>query len=92
MLGRAAYDGGLGTAAPGVLLHFFIAFGILTTYVLASRWWPALARHPFLYGPLYGILVYDMMKLVVVPLSAAVIGPKSWPHRRPTAFSGRRPA
>lgn len=79
VLGRAAYDGGLGTAAFGVLLHFFIAFGIVTTYVLVSRRFPALARRPFLYGPLYGLVVYAVMNLVVVPLSAAVVGQKSWP-------------
>jgi hypothetical protein len=79
VLGRAAYDGGLGTAALGVLLHFFIAFGIVTTYVLASRRWPTLARRPFIYGPLYGILVYGVMNLIVVPLSAAVVGSKTLP-------------
>jgi hypothetical protein len=79
LLGRAAYDGGFGTAALGVLLHFFIAFGIVTTYVLASRQWPALARRPFVYGPLYGILVYGVMNLIVVPLSAAVVGSKTLP-------------
>jgi hypothetical protein len=79
LLGRAAYDGGFGTAALGVLLHFFIAFGIVTTYVLASRRWPTLARRPFIYGPLYGILVYGVMNLIVVPLSAAVVGSKTLP-------------
>ena len=79
VLGSAAYDGGTGTAALGVLLHFFIAFGIVTTYVLASRRWPALVRRPFAYGPLYGLVVYAVMNLVVVPLSAAVVGSKSWP-------------
>jgi hypothetical protein len=79
LLGRTAYDGGVGTAALGVVLHFFIAFGIVTTYVLASRGWPALARRPFLYGPLYGILVYGVINVIVVPLSAAVVGSKTWP-------------
>lgn len=79
LLGRAAYQGGLGTAALGLVLHFFIATSIVTAYVLASRAWPALARRPFLHGPLYGILVYGVMNLVVVPLSAAAVGSKTWP-------------
>lgn len=79
VLGRLAYQGGLGTATLGLVLHFFIAFSIVTTYVLASRRLTALARRPFVYGPLYGILVYGVMNLVVVPLSAAAVGPKTWP-------------
>ncbi|MGH7570572.1 MAG: hypothetical protein ACREMK_01865 [Gemmatimonadota bacterium] len=79
LLGRAAYEGGAGTAALGVLLHFFIAFGIVTTYFVASRRLPILARRPFLFGPLYGLLVYAVMNVVVVPLSAVVVGTKTWP-------------
>lgn len=79
VLGRQAYQGSLGTAAFGLVLHFFIAYSIVTTYVLASRPLTALARRPFVYGPLYGILVYGVMNLLVVPLSAAAVGPKTWP-------------
>ena len=31
---------------------------------------PELARHPFRFGPLYGIVVYSVMQAIVVPLSA----------------------
>lgn len=79
VLGRAAYEGGPGTATLGLVLHFFIATSIVTTYVLASRRWPALARRPFIYGPIYGVLVYGVMNLLVVPLSAAAVGSKTWP-------------
>src|SRR5262249_49755878 len=64
-----AIQGGWPTAALGLFLHYFIAFGIVTTYVGVSRLVPALARRPFLFGPLYGIAVYLVMNLVVVPLS-----------------------
>ena len=71
-LGRAAaFRGGLGTAALGVALHFFIAFGIVTIYWLASRRLSVLVRRPFVCGPLYGLGVYAFMNYVVVPLSAA---------------------
>lgn len=79
LLGRTAYEGGAGTAVLGIALHFFIAFAIVTTYVLASRRIHAIARRPFVYGPLYGLLVYAVMNLVVVPLSAAVVDSKTWP-------------
>lgn len=79
LLGGAAYEGGVATAALGVGLHFLIAFAIVTTYLVASRRFPALARRPLLFGPLYGLAVYAVMNLVVVPLSAAVVGSKTWP-------------
>jgi hypothetical protein len=74
LLGRASFQGGIPTAALGLLLHFFIAFMIVLTYWLASRRMPSLARHPLLYGPLYGLAVYAVMNFVVVPLSAANSG------------------
>jgi hypothetical protein len=77
LLGRAAYEGGAATAALGLGLHFFIAFGIVAVYVLASRWLPVLARRPWVYGLLYGLLVYAVMNYVVVPLSAASLRPPS---------------
>ena len=75
LLGRAAFDGGLPTAMLGGLLHFFIAFAIVTVYYLASQWLPRLSHHPLRYGLLYGLLVYGIMTWVVVPLSAAASGP-----------------
>ncbi len=74
VLGRAAYQGGVRTAALGLLLHFVIAFGVVATYFVASRLVPALNRRPWLYGVLYGLVVYAVMNLVVVPLSAAALG------------------
>lgn len=79
VLGRPAFAGGLGTAALGVTLHFFIAFAIVATYLAASRRIPILVRRPIACGILYGIGVYLMMNLVVVPLSAAATGLPSWP-------------
>lgn len=58
----------------GALLHFFIAFIIVTVYYLASRWWPHLEQRPLIDGPLYGLIVYATMNLIVIPLSAAASG------------------
>jgi len=71
LLGRAAFQGGLVTAALGVLLHFFIAFAIVTTFVVASARVRVLTRHAVAAGVVYGVLVYAVMNLVVLPLSAA---------------------
>ncbi|MBW8877940.1 MAG: hypothetical protein JF614_23505 [Acidobacteria bacterium] len=70
LLGAAAYDGGLPTAALGLLLHFFIAFSAAAIFYLASRWFPLLIRQAVLSGVLYGAGIYAVMNLVVVPLSA----------------------
>ena len=69
-LGAATYDGGLATAFLGMFTHYFIAGSVMTTYFLVSRRFPELARRPWVYGPLYGILVYFIMNQLVLPLSA----------------------
>jgi hypothetical protein len=71
LLGRdAARAGGLPTAFLGGFLHYFIAFSIVTAFVLASRKFPFLIRQPWLTGAIFGVLVYLFMNLVVLPLSA----------------------
>lgn len=75
LLGRAAFQGGLSTAALGLCLHFFIAFIIVSVFYLASRLVPALTRHPVIAGVIYGIAVYFVMNDLVLPLSAAGRGP-----------------
>ena len=71
LLGQAAYTGGPATVALGAALHFFIAFLIVATFVGASRYPPVLTRAPILSGLVYGVGVYLVMNLVVLPLSAA---------------------
>lgn len=70
LLGRESFSGGAATAALGLLLHFFIAFVVVALYLLASGKLPILVRHPFVFGPLYGVLVHLVMRYGVVPLSA----------------------
>lgn len=79
LLGKAAFSRGALTTALGVALHFLIATTIVAVCVAASRRLPALVRRPFLYGPLYGLAVYLVMNLVVIPLSAAGGGNRTLP-------------
>ncbi|HEU5217563.1 MAG TPA: hypothetical protein VFU23_02835 [Gemmatimonadales bacterium] len=72
--GPAARAGGLATALLGALLHFFIAFCIVATFYLASRRMELLTRQPVWTGVAYGIVVYFVMNLVVLPLSAVTPG------------------
>lgn len=75
LLGKPAFTGGLSTAALGLGLHFLIAFLFATFFNLAlnqlGRTGAQLARRWFLTGPLYGVFIYLMMYLVIVPNSRA---------------------
>jgi len=77
LLGRAAYQGGLATAMLGVAVHYFIAFLIVATAVIAARWVPRLADSPWAWGPVYGLIAYAVMNMVVLPMSSASFGPPS---------------
>jgi hypothetical protein len=72
LLGRAAFGGGLRTAALGGALHFTIATTAATVYVLASHRVPLLRDRAVTCGLAFGVGVYFFMKYVVVPLSAVV--------------------
>lgn len=71
LLGPAAFQGGPGTAALGLALHFGIALTIAVVYYVASRHHDALVKRPVAYGLAYGVMVYAVMNAIVVPLSAA---------------------
>jgi len=75
LLGRASFQGGLGTALLGVFFEFFIAFCVMAAYYCASRKFPLLVQHAVLCGMLYGVLVFFFMNNLVVPLSSAPRGP-----------------
>ena len=77
LLGRASFDGGSGTVALGVFLHFIVALGWSAVYAtVLDRWEWLQARVQtvagrLVVGPLYGAVVWLGMNLVVVRLSRA---------------------
>lgn len=79
LLGRGAFQGGLSTITLGVALHFLIALIIVIVYYLVSRRFRMLTDYPVWCGVAYGIVVYAVMNLVVIPLSAAARGSPSLP-------------
>jgi len=79
LLGREAFAGGAATVVLGAAIHFGIAFCVAGTYLAASRRYRGLARVPLLWGPLYGLAVYAVMNLAVIPASAIHRGPMTWP-------------
>ncbi|HYD88055.1 MAG TPA: hypothetical protein VEA80_11310 [Vitreimonas sp.] len=96
-IGRdAAGAGGWNTAALGLGTHFFIATAMAAVYVLAATRMRALTARPWLWGFLYGLVLYVAMNYVVVPLSASATG--AFPAdaaeagaRLQSAFSSLRP-
>lgn len=77
LLGRATYDGGLRSAGIGLLLHFGIMAMMAAAYVLIVQRIPWFARHSLLGGAIYGVALYAVMYLIVLPLR--------WPALFPTA-------
>lgn len=70
LLGPAALHGSSGVYVLGILLQFFIATSAAAVYYLASRKLAFLKDHPLVCGPFYGIAVFLVMNLIVLPLSA----------------------
>ena len=83
VLGADSYNGGLGSAALGVPLHFLIALGAAAVYYAASRRLGLLVRRPVVCGLLYGVAVQLFMTFFVLRVSA-------FPHAfvfRPAQFA-----
>jgi len=77
LLGDASFTGGWRTALLGLALHYSIATSMAVTYYLLARKWSELWQRPWVYGPLYGVLLYGIMNYIVVPLSAANPGSRN---------------
>jgi hypothetical protein len=76
LLGKASFEGGTGTAALGLFLHYVIATSMSLAYYLAAGRLTLLRQRPVLCGAAYGLMLYAIMNYVVVPLSAAGPSPK----------------
>jgi hypothetical protein len=73
----AAMNGGIATAGLGLTIHFAIAFVVAAVFVVLSRIVGWLVNYPFVSGPLYGIGVWLVMNLAILPLTA--VAPRSFP-------------
>ena len=71
LLGQQAFEGGTPTALLGLALHFLIAFTLVAVFYAASRSVGFIRQHAVSSGIIYGLVVYAVMNLVVLPLSAA---------------------
>jgi hypothetical protein len=69
LLGKAAFDGGATSALLGLAVHLLVAFTAAAVFVLASERLAGLRRRAVGWGLLFGVGVFAVMNLVVVPLS-----------------------
>jgi hypothetical protein len=70
LLGRPAFDGGVPTAALGLVLHYAICIVAAGVYWAAARRLAWLTARAVPAGLLFGLAVYGFMNYVVLPLSA----------------------
>ena len=71
LLGPQAFQGGAATAVLGLALHFFIAFTLVAVFYAARRRFGILRDYAISAGLIYGLIVFAVMNLIVLPLSAA---------------------
>jgi hypothetical protein len=69
LLGTDSFNRGSASATLGAVCHYSILTVATALYLLASRRLAALARHPFICGPLFGVAIYLVMNFIIVPLS-----------------------
>jgi hypothetical protein len=75
-IGREAGQGGAGVVALGLATHFGIATCMAAAYVLLARRIPIVVARPYATALIYGLILYVVMYLGVLPLRFGVF-PKS---------------
>jgi uncharacterized membrane protein YagU involved in acid resistance len=70
-LGSPAFTGGMGTAALGLLFHFLLAYIFTIAFYFIYPKIGLLSKNKIITGLVYGLLVWCIMNLVVLPLSKA---------------------
>ena len=75
LLGKSAFEGGVGIAALGAALHFVIAYSWTALFFLLSSRFSFLATYPILTGIVYGGCIWVVMNMVVLPLSQIGLRP-----------------
>ncbi|MCU1324115.1 MAG: hypothetical protein JWM43_3764 [Acidobacteriaceae bacterium] len=85
LLSDIAFMGGSFTAALGAVLHFVIAFGVPTVCCVLACKLSFVNKLFFIVGPIYGIVVCLVMKMIILPLSGFPTVMLQSPH---SAFLG----
>jgi len=78
VLGSSTYEGGIGTALAGVGIHYTIAICFTAFYFFIFPFIPFLRKQRIISGLLYGIFVWCVMNLGVLPLLHIANIPTKW--------------
>jgi uncharacterized membrane protein YagU involved in acid resistance len=70
LFGKFAFTGGVQMAALGLALHFAMSLAWAGVFYLLACRVPLLVQQPLLSGIVFGVIVFLIMRLVVLPLSA----------------------
>lgn len=76
--GKDAFNGGTTTAGYGLLFHFIIAYCFAIAYFLFYPLLPFLKYNKIISGLFYGIIVWLIMNLIVLPQTNAYHGSFQW--------------
>ncbi|MTI38144.1 hypothetical protein, partial [Fulvivirga lutimaris] len=69
IVGREAFTGGMTSAILGLLLHMFIALGWTSLFYVLYDNVQMFFKNRFPFGLSFGLFIWLMMNLVIVPLS-----------------------
>ncbi|HMR91374.1 MAG TPA: hypothetical protein PKC69_03625, partial [Chitinophagaceae bacterium] len=69
VFGPSAFSGGAVMIVAGLLLHYLVAFLFTVFFFFLCKRWQLLSRSWIVTGIVYGIFIWVVMNLVVVPLS-----------------------
>ena len=75
VIGEAAFRGGAQTVAAGLAFHYLIALGWTTLFYFSYPRVAFLRMNVPLVALVYGLVVWAVMNLVVIPLSRVQTGP-----------------
>lgn len=75
IIGEDAFKGGILTALLGNVFHYVIAYLFAIFYFLIAPSFPVLLQNKYKVGLLYGLLIWVIMNLIVLPLSNVAAAP-----------------
>lgn len=78
VFGKSSFDGGIKTAAAGLIFHYVIACAWTAAFVFMFPRAAFLRNHKIIACLLYGALVWLLMNLVVLPLGNAPQAAFKW--------------
>lgn len=78
LLGKAAFQGGVGASLLGLGIHYCIALTFVTLYFFSYPLFPFLKKNRVVSGLLFGLFVWMVMNMAVLPLIGYARFPSHW--------------